>query len=70
MVLITLVFVIILSVSKRYKLRQREITVNIHAIAEEHWERYMDQRDQYQSQWGSYDNMSCSYGSAHTFGSN
>ena len=52
LVLLIFVFVVFLIAAKWYKLRQREIVVNVHAIAEEHWERYMDQRDEYEKQWG------------------
>ena len=47
------VFAIFLRAAKWYKLRQREIVVNVHAIMEQHWERYMDQRDEYEREWGS-----------------
>ena len=33
--------------AKRYKLRERERCVNIQAIAEEHYERYLDQEEEY-----------------------
>ena len=33
--------------AKRYKLRERERHVNIQAIAEEHYERYLDQEEEY-----------------------
>ena len=33
--------------AKRYKLRERERHVNIQAIAEEHFERYLDQEEEY-----------------------
>ena len=52
LVLLIFVFAVFLMAAKWYKLRQREIVVNVHAIAEEHWERYMDQRDEYEKQWG------------------
>ena len=50
LLLLISVFVVFLRAAKWYKLRQREIVVNVHAIAEEHWERYMDQRDEYKRQ--------------------
>ena len=34
-------------IAKRYKLRERERHVNIQAIAEEHYERYFDQEEEY-----------------------
>ena len=33
--------------AKWYKLRERERHVNIQAIAEEHYERYLDQEEEY-----------------------
>ena len=36
-----------LILAKRYKLRERERHVNIQAIAEEHYERYLDQKEDY-----------------------
>ena len=51
LVLLIPVLVVFLMVAKWYKLQQRDIVVNVHAIAEEHWERYMDQRDEYKRQW-------------------
>ena len=33
--------------AKRYKLRERERHVNIQAIAEEHYERYLDQEEEF-----------------------
>ena len=32
--------------AKRYKLRERERHVNIQAIVEEHYERYLDQQEE------------------------
>ena len=40
-----IVFVIL---AKRYKLRVRENEVNIHMIAEEHYERYFEQEVEYE----------------------
>ena len=42
------VFIAFLFLSKRYKLRERNREINIHAIAEEHFERYLCQEEQYQ----------------------
>ena len=66
LVMLLLVFIIFLKVSTWYKLRQREIIVNVHAIAEDHWEKYMNQREEYERLLGSSDSMSCSYGSIDT----
>ena len=32
---------------KRYKLRERDRHINIHVIVEEHYERYLDQEEEY-----------------------
>ena len=50
--LVTLVvlFVVFLVLSKRYTLRERNREINIQAIVEEHYERYMDQEEEYMRQ--------------------
>ena len=40
-------FIVFLVLSKRYKLRERNREINIQAIVEEHYERYMDQEEEY-----------------------
>ena len=65
-VILLLVFIIFLKVATWYKLRQREIIVNVHAIAENHWEKYMDQREEYERLLNTHDSISCSYGSTDT----
>ena len=45
--LILLVLLLFVVLAKRYKLRERERHINIQAIAEEHYERYMDQEEEY-----------------------
>ena len=45
--LILLVLVLFIILGKHYKLRERERHVNIQAIAEEHFERYLDQEEEY-----------------------
>ena len=42
------VFIVFLFLSKCYRLRERNREINIHAIAEEHFERYLCQEEQYQ----------------------
>ena len=42
-----LMLIIFVIIAKRYKLRERERHVNIQAIAEEHYERYLDQEEEY-----------------------
>ena len=46
-ILIMLFLVLFVIVAKRYKLRERERHVNIQAIAEEHYGRYLDQDEQF-----------------------
>ena len=46
-ILIMLSLVLFTIAAKRYKLRERERHVNIQAIVEEHYERYMDQEEEY-----------------------
>ena len=45
--LILLVLLLFVVLAKRYKLRERERHINIQAIAEDHYERYMDQEEEY-----------------------
>ena len=49
LVLIVL-FVVFLVLSKCYTLRERNREINIQAIVEEHYERYMDQEEEYMRQ--------------------
>ena len=42
-----ILFVVFLILSKRYTLRERNREINIQAIVEEHYERYMDQEEEY-----------------------
>ena len=44
---LVVLFVIFLVLSKRYTLRERNREINIQAIVEEHYERYMDQEEEY-----------------------
>ena len=46
-ILLILSLVLFTIVAKRYKLRERDRHVNIQAIAEEHYERYLDQEEEY-----------------------
>ena len=46
-VLFALLFVIVDVLSKRYKLRERNRVINLHFIAEEHYERYLDQEEEF-----------------------
>ena len=44
---LVVLFVVFLVLSKRYTLRERNREINIQAIVEEHYERYMDQEEEY-----------------------
>ena len=46
-ILLILSLVLFTIAAKRYKLRERDRHVNIQAIAEEHFERYLDQEEEY-----------------------
>ena len=45
--LMLLILVVYVVIAKRYKLRERDKHINIHVIAEEHYERYFDQEEKY-----------------------
>ena len=49
-ILIILILFVILA--KRYKLRVRENEINIHLIAEEHYERYINQEEEFRREMG------------------
>ena len=49
-ILLVIVFVVYLILSKRYTLRERNREINIQAIVEEHYERYMNQEEEYMRQ--------------------
>ena len=51
-VIILIILIVFLVLAKCYKLRVRENEVNIHLIAEEHYERYMDQEVIYNNELG------------------
>ena len=46
-VIVLIILIVFLVLAKRYKLRVRENEVNIHVIAEEHYERYIEQEVEY-----------------------
>ena len=46
-ILIMLCLILFVTAAKRYKLRERDRHVNIQAIVEEHYERYIDQEEEY-----------------------
>ena len=46
-VIILIILIIFLILAKRYKFRVRENEINIHMIAESHYEKYLDQEVQY-----------------------
>ena len=43
--LMLLILVVYVFLAKRYKLRERDRHINIHAIVKEHYERYFDQEE-------------------------
>ena len=47
---VVVLFVVFLVLSKRYTLRERNREINIQAIVEEHYERYLDQEEEYMKQ--------------------
>ena len=47
---LVVLFVVFLVLSKRYTLRERNREINIQAIVEEHYERYLDQEEEYMRQ--------------------
>ena len=50
--LVLIILIVFLILAKCYKLRVRENEVNVHLIAEEHYERYMDQEAEYNNEMG------------------
>ena len=57
-ILIMLFLVMFVIVAKRYKLRERERHVNIQAIVEEHYERYLNQEEEYMREAAMYKRIS------------
>ena len=57
-ILLTILFLSFVFLSKRYKLRERNREINIQAIVEEHYERYMDQEAEYMRENPQYDDES------------
>ena len=56
-ILIMLSLVLFTIAAKRYKLRERERHVNIQAIVEEHYERYLDQEEEYMREAANKDDV-------------
>ena len=50
LLLLISLFLVFLVLSKCYTLRERNREINIQAIVEEHYERYMDQEEEYMRQ--------------------
>ena len=50
--LVLIILIVFIILAKRYKLRVRENEINVHLIAEEHYERYMDQDVEYSKEMG------------------
>ena len=51
-VIVLIIVIVFLVLAKCYKLRVRENEVNIHLIAEEHYDRYMNQEVEYNNEFG------------------
>ena len=51
-VIVFIILIVFLVLAKRYKLRVRENEVNINWIAEEHYERYIEQEVEYRREMG------------------
>ena len=58
---LVVLFLVFLVLSKRYTLRERNREINIQAIVEEHYERYMDQEEEYAREHPLYSPDSDSY---------
>ena len=56
-VLVLIILIVFIILAKCYKLRVRENEVNVYLIAEEHYERYMDQEVEYNNKIG--DSLEC-----------
>ena len=52
-VTLAVLFVVFFILSKWYTLHERNREINIQAIVEEHYERYMDQEEEYERQHGN-----------------
>ena len=50
-VIVLIILIVFLVLAKHYKLRVRENEVNVHLIAEEHYERYIEQEVEYRREW-------------------
>ena len=49
---ILIILILFVVLAKHYKLRVRANEINVHLIAEEHYERYMDQEEEFRRQMG------------------
>ena len=49
-VLLLIILIVFVILAKCYKYRVRENEVNIYQIADDHYQRYMEQEDQYKNQ--------------------
>ena len=48
LILFSAILIIFIIFGKRYKLRIRERTINVYLTTEDHYERYLDQEEEYQ----------------------
>ena len=51
-VIILIILIMFLILTRRYKFRVRDNEINVHLIAEEHYERYLNQEIQYRREMG------------------
>ena len=52
LLLVLAVFLFFIILARKYQMRQREVVVNIHNIAEDHYERYIQQEEDYRRELG------------------
>ena len=51
-IIVLLIFILFQVLANRYKLQVRENEINVHLIAEEHYERYIEQEVEYRREMG------------------
>ena len=57
-VIVLLILIVFVILAKRYKYRVRENEVNIHQIVDDHYQRYMEQEEEYDRDNGWSDDIS------------
>ena len=51
LLLVLAVFLFFIILARKYRMRQREVVVNIHNIAKDHYERYIQQEEDYRREF-------------------